>query len=69
MTYYVVDTYDVALSWDMKKERGQVFGSRSAAEKAAKQLAELEPGKLFEVVQSVASVSCAVAPPTVKPVK
>lgn len=63
--FYVVDTSDFSLSWNPKKEQGEGFGSRKSAEKRAKELAESEPGKLFEIVETVAHASCAVAPPKI----
>ena len=65
--FYVVDTEDVSLSWDMKKDRGEQFASKAAAEKRAKECAASEPGRRFEIVQTISEVSCAVAPPKVTP--
>lgn len=65
MTFYVIDTVDRAVSWDIKAEKGQRFASLKAAEKAAKELAEMEPGKMFEIVQSVAEVECPVGAPKI----
>lgn len=65
MTFYVIDTVDRAVSWDVKIEKGQRFATFKAAEKQAKELAESEPGKMFEIVQSVAEVECPVGAPKV----
>ena len=65
MTFYVIDTVDRAVSWDLKTEKGRRFASFAAAEKEAKELAESEPGKMFEIVQSVAEVECPVGAPKV----
>lgn len=63
--FYVIDTSDISLSWDSKNERGEQFGSRKSAEKRAKELADSEPGRVFEIVETVGEASCAVAPPVV----
>lgn len=65
MTFYVIDTVDRAVSWSIKDEKGERFASRKMAEKRAKELAECEPGKMFEIVQSVAEVECPVGAPKV----
>jgi hypothetical protein len=65
MTFYVIDTVDRATSWDVKGEKGERFASRKSAEKRAKELAEMEPGKMFEIVQSIAEVECPVGAPKV----
>jgi hypothetical protein len=65
MTFYVIDTVDRAPSWSAKDEKGERFASFKAAEKRAKELAEIEPGKMFEIVQSVAEVECPVGKPKV----
>lgn len=66
MTFYVIDTVERATSWSIKDEKGERFASRKAAEKKAKELAEMEPGKMFEIVQSIAEVECPVGAPKVK---
>lgn len=65
MTFYVIDTVDRAVSWSVKDEKGERFASRKAAEKRAKELAEMEPGKMFEIVQSIAEVECPVGAPKI----
>lgn len=65
MTFYVIDTAECATSWDVKKESGQSFASRKAAERRAKELAGFEPGRVFEIVQSIAEVTCPVGAPKV----
>jgi hypothetical protein len=65
MTFYVIDTADRATTWDLKTESGQSFASRKSAERKAKELAANEPGKVFEIVQSIAEVSCPVGAPKV----
>lgn len=65
MTFYIVDTANRAISWNVKTEKGEHFASRKAAERRAKELAGYEPGKAFEIVQSVAVVQCPVGAPKV----
>lgn len=60
MTFYVIDTVERTPSWSTKDDKGERFGSYKAAEKRAKELADMEPGKCFEIVQSVADVVCPV---------
>lgn len=61
MTYfYVIDTADITVTWDLKKECGQRFGTRKAAETVAKEAATREPGKRFEIVETIADVVCPV---------
>ncbi len=65
MVFYVIDIVSCATSWDIKKEKGERFPSRKMAEKRAKELAEWEPGKIFEIVQSIAEIECPVGAPRV----
>jgi hypothetical protein len=67
MTFYVIDTVDRSVSWPAKEDAkmGERFASRKAAEARAKTLAEYEPGKMFEVVESISEVECPVGDPKV----
>lgn len=65
MTFYVIDTADRSLSWSVKSESGEQFTSRKMAEKRAKELADLAPGTVFEIVQTIADVTCPVGNPVV----
>lgn len=65
MTFYIIDTVERATTWSIKEEKGERFASRKAAEKRAKEIAECEPGKMFEIVQSIAEVECPVGAPKV----
>lgn len=69
MTFYVIDTADRSTSWGVKEEKGERFTTLKAAEKRAKKLAEYEPGKTFEIVQSIAEVECPVGAPHVVKLK
>lgn len=62
MLFYVINTDDNSVSWPAREnaERGEKFETRKAAEKRAKELASSEPGKQFNIVQLVATVSCPV---------
>lgn len=68
MTFYVIDAADRSVSWPAKEnaDKGERFSSFDAAEKRAKVLAEYEPGKLFEIVQSIGEVVCPVGKPKTK---
>ncbi len=65
MTFYVIDSVERSVSWDDKTEKGERFSSQKAAEKKAKELAEYEPGKMFEIVQVIAKVECPVGAPKI----
>lgn len=67
MTFYVIDTVERSVSWPAKDDAkiGERFASFKAAEKRAKELAEYEPGKMFEIVESIAEVECPVGDPKV----
>lgn len=66
MSFYVIDVADRSTSWGVKEEKGERFASMKAAEKRAKELAEYEPGKVFEIVQSMAEVWCPVGKPKIE---
>lgn len=67
MTFYVIDTVDRSVSWPAKvdADKGERFASFAAAEKRAKAVAGSEPGKIYEIVQSVGEVECPVGKPKV----
>lgn len=67
MTFYVIDTVERSVTWPAKDDadKGERFASLEAAQKRAEERAEMEPGKLFEIVQSVAEVECPVGRPKV----
>lgn len=67
MTFYVIDTVTRSVSWPSKENAdcGERFSSRKAAEARAKVLAGYEPGKMFEVVESISEVECPVGAPKV----
>lgn len=67
MTFYVIDTVDRSVTWPAKEnaDRGERFASLKAAQKRAEERAEMEPGKMFEIVQSVAEVECPVGKPKI----
>lgn len=67
MTFYVIDTVQRATSWPAKENAdcGERFASLKTAQKRAEELAESEPGKMFEIVQSVAEVECPVGKPKI----
>jgi hypothetical protein len=62
MAFYVIGE-DNQASWSAKTDGAERFASRKAAEKRARDLASSMPGERFEIVQTVAEVSCPVGAP------
>lgn len=67
MTFYVIDTVERSVTWPAKDnaDKGERFASFKAAQKRAEERAGFEPGKMFEIVQSVAEVECPVGKPKI----
>jgi hypothetical protein len=67
MTFYVVDSVERSVSWPVtdNADKGERFASFKTAQKRAEALAKSEPGKMYEIVQSVGEVECAVGKPKV----
>lgn len=64
MAFYVLDAENNTI-WAGKEhdDAPMVFKNFAAAEKRAKEFAKSEPGKDIQIVETVATVRCAVAKP------
>lgn len=51
--FYVIDSQENTTSWNAKTEKGEDFGDRTAALRAAKKLAQSEPHKAFYVCETI----------------
>ena len=67
MTFYVIDVAERMTTWPAKDDadKGESFTTMKSAQKRAEERAKWEPGKKFEIVQTVAEVVCGVMAPKV----
>lgn len=67
MTFYVIDVAERMTTWPAKDnaDKGESFTTLKAAQKRASERATWEPGKTYEIVQTVAEVVCQVGPPKI----
>ncbi len=69
MTFYVIDTEDLTLSYSSEADQCESFGAYEAARARAIEMAKSEQGRRFEIVSTYASVKSPIGEPKVERAK
>lgn len=67
MTFYVIDVAERMTTWPatVNAKKGECFPTLKTTQKRAEERAQWEPGKTYEIVQTVAEVVCGITAPKV----
>ena len=63
--YFVLDG-DGHVSFNIRDEATEAFATLTAAKRRAREMAKSEPGHTIVITQSVAFVTCEIAPPQIE---